>query len=76
MKNTTYLDQVKVNTTTDLKTVTGHIILTRGIHHGIPWETNKGLEYIDSSFVCECRNAPSGLPLIDQSTPIGSSISL
>ena len=69
---TTYFDQVKVDVSSDLRTVTGHAVLTRGqiVFVGgdddpAPW-----------SFCWEDVNAPKELPQVDNSHPLGSPFSL
>ena len=64
---TEYIDQVKVDVSSDgCKTVTGHVVLTRGILHDCP------APGMDSSFCMESKKAPAGLPMIDESHEIGS----
>ena len=75
---TTYIDQVMVATSNNGKTVTGRVVLTRGIWHGMaPFVCDDGsLTSTDWPFCVESHRAPRGLPLIDQSKPFGSPFQL
>jgi len=60
----TYERQVKVNCSTNGKTVTGHEIMTIGKW----WIQGMGIVPL-----CMCSiKAPEGLPLTDETTPIGT----
>jgi hypothetical protein len=78
-KRTEYYSQVKVNTFNPVtQRVTGHVILTRGAWI-IPAFGEKepllGEAHPEGERVPFCMasvKAPQGLPLVDESTPIGS----
>jgi hypothetical protein len=63
-KGTIYKNQVKVNCSNNTKTVTSHIVLTRGRW----WVV--GMGFVD--FCMQCKDVPAGLPITDETTPIGS----
>ena len=69
-RTTTYVRQIKVNVSNNMKTVTGHVILTEGYWHGV--SDAYGNKLGDNWFCMESRKAPEGLPLVDESSPIGS----
>ena len=65
-KKTEYVDQVRVDSSTDGKTVTGSVVMTRGFWLDCPSFGEK------VSFCVVMPNAPEGLPMHDETTKIGS----
>jgi hypothetical protein len=72
-QRTTFIRQTRVNLSDNGKTVTGHVVMTHGIWHGVP--DGYGHMTPDFRFCIEHRNPPDGLPLTDETTPIGSPFS-
>ncbi len=71
---TTFLRQRLINATSgDFRTVTNHVLITEGIFHDVPDGYGKTF---DVRFSIEYKNAPEGLPLLDESSPLGSPINL
>lgn len=73
-RKTTFFDQVRVGVTTDMRTITGSVVLTRGILHGGPPLLLKdgSITSGDCGFCWESEVAPKGLPFIDNAPPVGS----
>lgn len=61
-----YTDQVRVNASTNGKTVTDHVLLTRG-----RWWVS-GMGVMAMCIQVKPEKVPEGLPVTDETTPIGS----
>ena len=65
-KRTEYVDQVRVASSNDGKLVTGSVVMTRGFWHDCPMPGQA------TRFCVIDPKAPAGLPIVDESKPIGA----